>query len=151
MFSEKGIFPDGILSEGRILRDFQLQEETFRHTLEVGNDPAIDNDLCNDAAYFSAAVLSKRVTVDGLETVTPQTILDLSGDDGQYLMMLSALLDKRREDFRSQAVGMADGRSADGEAGLPGRAGGEDAPGGDAGDPEGSRGADGAGGRETEA
>jgi hypothetical protein len=139
MFTEQGTLPDGILENSIICQDYTLAEETFRHTLEVGNDPAIDSKRLNDSTYFSAAILAKRLTVAGVAAITPDTVLDLSGADGRELMYRAAVLDQRREEFRSKSQKLADGCAVDGEAGAAAGAGGTDAAGGDPGATEGQR------------
>lgn len=163
MLTEKGTFPEGIIVDGRVLRDFVLEEETFRHTLEVSSDPALAADLGGDDAYFAAAVMSKRLVVEGLDRVivdpdtkretvipgrgmTPQMVLDLSRSDGRALLMASGTLEERRLAFRKEAAGKADGRPGGDETGVQSGAGGDNAKGGDPGAVEGVSAAHGDGG-----
>lgn len=96
-------FPNGITNDkGELCRDFILQERTFRHTLELANDPAIKKELLGSPAYYDAAIISKRLAVAGIDKLTPDMVLDLEGDDGDTLANAMMELDKRRAEFRSQ-------------------------------------------------
>lgn len=95
-----GKFPHGIIHDGVACCDFVLKERTFRHTLELANDPTINKDLFSDPAYYDAAVISKRLSVAGIEKLTPEMVLDLEGDDGDTLANAIMALDQRRTEFR---------------------------------------------------
>ncbi|MDA8428940.1 MAG: hypothetical protein M0T70_06755 [Geobacteraceae bacterium] len=95
-------FPNGILNDkGEACRDFILHERTFRHTLELANDPAIKKELLAAPAYYDAAIISKRLKVAGIDSLTPEMVLDLEGDDGDTLAQAMMDLDQRRAEFRS--------------------------------------------------
>lgn len=98
---QTGTFPEGILNnKSEACRDFILHERTFRHTLELANDPAIKKELLADSTYYDAAILSKRLKVAGLDNLTPEMVLDLAGDDGDTLAQAMMDLDQRRSEFR---------------------------------------------------
>lgn len=98
---QTGTFPYGIANDqGEICRDFVLKERTFRHTLELANDPSVNKDLLSDPAYYDAAVISKRLSVAGIAKLTPDMVLDLEGEDGDALANAIMTLDQRRSEFR---------------------------------------------------
>ena len=104
---ETGTFPIGVINEaGEPCRDFTLDERTFRHTLELANDRTIKKEKLSDPAYYDAAIISKRLKIAGVTTVTPEMVLDLDGDDGDALASVMMQQDKRRSEFRGakQAV-----------------------------------------------
>jgi len=115
-----GTFPDGITNtKGEICRDFILQERTFRHTLELANDPAINKDLLGDYVYYDACIISKRLKVTGIEYLSPEMVLDLGGGDGDTLANAIMDLDKRRSDFRSAQQAAQKAPDSPPEAGSP--------------------------------
>jgi len=97
---EQGTFPEGIVFDGLVFRKFTLEEQRFRHTLEIMNDPA-SGDKVSDPVWYSAALLARRMTVEGLVHVTAEMVQDLSGPDGVELTRASIALEQRRQDFRS--------------------------------------------------
>jgi hypothetical protein len=101
--TESGTFPEGIIVDGKVCREFTLDEELFRHTLELSNDPAIDPAQFNDPAYYSACLLAKRLTVPGIDRVTPELVQNLSGADGAALVTVATKLEIRRKAFRDAA------------------------------------------------
>lgn len=115
-----GIFPNGfITAEGDICKDFTLQERTFRNTLELANDPAINKDLLGDYVYYDACIISKRLKVTGIEYLSPEMVLDLDGADGDTLANAIMDLDKRRSDFRSAQQAAQKAPDSPPEAGSP--------------------------------
>ena len=113
-----GTFTEGIITEdGRILRDFTLVEQTFRTTLEIAHDQDIDKDLINDEVYYSACLVAKRLSVDGLDKVTPEQVLDLSALDSAELTGQIYSLERQRSNFRSAAQAAAEERARAAEAG----------------------------------
>lgn len=101
---ETGTLIDGIMdATGAVHREFTLDEERFRHSLEIANDKAISALATADSVFYQAALLAKRLTVQGIETVTPDMILDLSGEDGDLLMQANGRLDDKRKAFRDAA------------------------------------------------
>jgi hypothetical protein len=114
---EQGTFPEGLLVEGRLYREFILDEQKFRHTLEIMNDPTTGNKV-EDPTWYSAALLAKRLTVEGLSEVTPEMVLDLSGPDGDELTRVSIDLENRRQEFRSTAQAAAEASAGAVEAGV---------------------------------
>jgi hypothetical protein len=139
MLTESGVFSHGIVSKGKWFTDFILEEDTFGHTLAVSNDPDQDwarlagdekKGIAPDEAYYSAAVLAKRLKVEGLGKVTPEQVLALPRADGQLLLSLSATLEKRRDLFRKETAPHEEGHPGDAQDGLPG-------PGADSGDEQG--------------
>ncbi len=100
---QTGTFAYGIIdAEGRCGRDFTLHERTFRHALELANDSSIDKDLFADPAYYDAAVISKRLKVEGIDRLTPEMVLDLEGEDSDLLANAIVTLDQRRTEFRKE-------------------------------------------------
>lgn len=112
--TESGTFPEGIIVDGKVCREFVLHERTFRCTLELANDPAIKRELLSTPAYYDAAIISKRLKVAGIDNLTPEMVLDLDGDDGDTLAQAMMALDQRRAEFRStQQVTQKTATSAD--------------------------------------
>lgn len=109
----KGTFPVGIEVEGEFFREFLLREERFKHKLAVFTDHSIARAALVDPAYMAAAVLAKRLTVAGIERVTPEMVLDLFPEDGNELGMAGASIVQRRNEFRSSAGGK--GEQGDGD------------------------------------
>jgi hypothetical protein len=110
---ETGTFEHGVLFAGKYFKLFTLEEDTMRHALMVSNDRTLDykrlagdeaKGIPADEAYYSACVLSKRLQVEGVEKVTPEMVLNLSRRDGQKLLVLSAQLETRREEFRKETA-----------------------------------------------
>jgi hypothetical protein len=100
---QTGTFPNGITNDkGALCRNFTLAERTFRHTLELANDPAVKKELLSDPAYYDAAIISKRLKVNMIDTLTPEMVLDLEGDDGDTLAQAMMDLDQRRAEFRKK-------------------------------------------------
>jgi|GEM_PF-3115572 len=129
ILTESGEFFHGMLSEGRYYKAFTLEEEVMEHTLRVSNDTELDfarlygdeaNELPEDFAYYSAALLSKRLTVPGIAKVTPEMVLRLSRSDGRMLLMYSSQLEQRRELFRKEAAASEEGHPSDVEDRLSG-------------------------------
>jgi len=117
---QTGTFPNGITDEeGAICRDFTLTERTFRHTLEVANDPAIKKELLSDASYYDAAIISKRLKIAGIDNLTPEMVLDLEGNDGDTLAQAMIDLDQRRAEFRKQQQAAPEATDSSGETGNP--------------------------------
>jgi hypothetical protein len=140
ILTEPGAFAHGVLHQGRYYKSFVLEEDTMRHALLVSNDHTLDfrrlagdeaKGIPSDDAYYSACILAKRLKVDGVANTTPEQVLNLSRQDGQLLLGLSARLEQRRELFRSEAAAAAQGPAGDAEARL--RPGGDslDEPGAD--------------------
>lgn len=103
---ETGTFTFGITNDkGEACRDFILHERAFRHTLELANDPAIKKELLVSPTYYDAAIISKRLKVAGIDSLTPEMVLDLDGDDGDTLAQAIMDLDQRRSEFRSSQQG----------------------------------------------
>jgi len=109
----KGTFLIGIEVEGEFHKEFLLQEERFKHKLEVFTDHTIAREALVDPAFMAAAVLAKRLTVTGIARVTPEMVLDLFPEDGNELGMAGATIVQRRRDFRSSAGG--EGEQGDGD------------------------------------
>src|SRR5689334_5945490 len=111
MLTRNCSFPKGaivmVVVEGKedvqkIVRDFVLQEEVMMHTFQVMNDENVDRKrAAEDQAYFQAAIMAARVKIEGVE-VTPELIMDLGAEDGNYLLIESAKIDKWRDEFRSE-------------------------------------------------
>ncbi|MFH1028483.1 MAG: hypothetical protein V1791_10820 [Pseudomonadota bacterium] len=99
---QPGTFPEGLMVDGSAYRIYTLDEQKFRHTLEVMNDPAT-GDKVEDPVWYSAALLAKRLEVEGLPCVTAEMVLDLSGPDGDELTHASIVIEQRRREFRSAA------------------------------------------------
>lgn len=113
-----GTFPEGIITaDGRILRDFTLQEQTFRTRLEIAFDPAIDADLLADPVYDAACLMAKRLQVDGIDKVTPEQVLDLGVQDSSELINKVTLLETQRANFRSAAQAAAEEGAGTSKAG----------------------------------
>ena len=113
LFKELGEFVHGVLHQGRYHKTFVLEEEVMEHTLRVSNDGEVDflrlygddaKKILGDDSYYSAFLLAKRLTVEGVEKVTPEMVLRLSRKDGQKLLFLSSRLEQRRELFREEAA-----------------------------------------------
>jgi hypothetical protein len=66
MFTEKIIFPDGIIVGGVLFTEAILEEEEFGHTLRASSLPDIDTNRLDDQAYYAAALLAVRLKVPGL-------------------------------------------------------------------------------------
>lgn len=114
---ESGIFPEGIVVEGRLHCDFTLDEQKFRHTLEVMNDPATGSKVV-DSVWYSAALLARRLSVVGIPVITPDMVLDLSGPDGDELTRASIELELRRKEFRSAAQAASETAAGAAEDGV---------------------------------
>lgn len=99
---EKGTFPEGIIHEGRLCREFTLRPETFRDSLEIYNDPELA-DRVKDQATFMACMFARRITIEGIDVVTPEMIENLCRADGQELLLAETRLDDRRKQFRDAA------------------------------------------------
>jgi hypothetical protein len=105
-------------ADGKVCREFVLAERTFRHSLEVVNDPSIAKHRLSDPTFYDAAILTKRLRVDGVEKLTPEQILDLDGEDGDILAQAMVGLDERRSEFRraqQTAADAADSAVKDGD------------------------------------
>lgn len=115
---QTGTFPEGIVTgDGTLCREYTLHERAFRHVLEVAHDPDIDKALMGDPVYYDAAILSKRLEVAGIDRLTPEVILDLSGDDGDELATAIMELDQRRAEFRKAQQTNAQAAAGTAEAG----------------------------------
>ncbi len=114
---EKGTFPEGIIAAGMVFQEFSLDEQRFRHTLEVMNDPAAGEKVENPV-WFSAALLARRLTVVGLDRVTPEMVLDLSGPDGDELTRATLQLEQRRREFRNSAQAGTEAPDSSSEDGV---------------------------------
>lgn len=112
-----GTFPEGIITKDGIFRNFTLQEQTFRTTLEIAHDQDIDKDLMNDEVYYSACLMSKRLSVAGLDKVTPEQVLELSALDAAELINKTNVLETQRANFRSAAQAAAEERDRAAKAG----------------------------------
>lgn len=66
LFSEKIIFPVGILVGNKLFTEAVLEEENFGHTLRASTMTGLDTSRMEDEGYFSAAKLAIRLTVPGL-------------------------------------------------------------------------------------
>jgi len=114
-----GTFPEGIITEdGRICRDFILQEQTFRTRLEIAFDPDIDADLLTDPVYDAACLMAKRLQVEGLDKVTPEQVLDLSAQDSDELIGKTMSLETQRSNFRGAAQAAEKERAGTAKAGA---------------------------------
>ena len=114
-----GTFPEGIITEnGRISRNFTLVEQLFRHTLEIAHDPDIDAEDVGDPVYYSACLLAKRITIEGISKVLPAMILELSGLDGTELAKATFTLENQRANFRSAAEAAEKERAGAAETGA---------------------------------
>jgi len=117
---QTGTFPNGIINkEGKICQDFTLVERTFRHILEVANDPSIKKEMFSDPSYYDAAIISKRLKIAGIDNLTPEMVLDLEGDDGDILAQAMMVLDQRRAEFRKQQQTAQEATDSSGETGNP--------------------------------
>jgi len=113
-----GTFPEGIITEdGRICREFTLQEQTFRTRLEIAFDPDIDAELLTDPVYDAACLMAKRLQVEGIDKVTPEQVLDLSAEDSSELISKTMFLETQRSNFRGAAQAAAEERARIVEAG----------------------------------
>ncbi len=115
--TETGQLPEGIVVDGRVCRDFVIDEQRFRHTLEIMNDPA-SGEKVEDPVWFSAALLARRLSVVGVDRVTPEMVLDLSGPDGDELTRATLQLEQRRREFRSSAQAGAETSDSPSEDGV---------------------------------
>ncbi len=93
-------FPEGLLHQDKLYKEFTLVTEEFRHTLDLLNNPAVQTERLADEAYYQACMLAARLTVPGVEAVTPEMIQQLAGADGRTLLSASNELEIRRRDFR---------------------------------------------------
>lgn len=127
MLIEKGTFLHGIEHDGKLFREFTLEEEVMRHTFAVSNDPDLDLErlagdekkkVPPDAAYYSACIMASRLKVEGLDKVTPEQVENLSKHDGQLLLILSAQIEQRRDHFRAEIEAAAQGHPGAEEAGI---------------------------------
>jgi len=142
VFTEQGELPCGILVDGRYFTRFTLEEEVMRHSLLVSNDTTLDwgrlagderkkPPVPPDDAYFSAAIMAARLTVEGIDKVTPEMVEALPKADGRMLLQCSAQLEQRRELFREEAAAAEERRAGAPEAGVPGSGSPGDEPGKD--------------------
>jgi len=108
-------FPEGLLHEGKLYKEFALVAEQFQHTLDLLNNPAVQTDRLADESYYQACMLAARLAVPGVETITPEMIQQLSGPDGRTLLSVSNELENRRRDFRSsiETAAQTDGGPAE--------------------------------------
>lgn len=113
-----GTFPEGIIHEGKLYRQFSLAPEAFCHSLALMSDPDVDTKQLHNDTYFRAALFAQRLTVPGIKKITPDMVLYLSGDDGQELLSISNDLEKRRKEFRRSLETAAENASCDAEAGA---------------------------------
>jgi hypothetical protein len=100
---ESGIFPEGIIADGQCYREFTLTEHQFRHTMALAGDPDTDLTQLENPVYYQAAVLAQRLEVPGMDKVTPDMVLNLSGADGQELVRVATALEQKRKAFRDAA------------------------------------------------
>lgn len=100
----KGTLPIGIEVDGKLYREYLLEEQRFKHTLRVYTDPEIASDALKEPAYAEAAIMAKRLVVEGIDKVTPEMVLDLFPEDGDELGAAIADIRKRRNEFRSEAA-----------------------------------------------
>lgn len=116
--NHKGTLPVGIELDGKVYRDYTLEEERFRHTLAVYTDGKIAREALNDPAYHAAAILAKRLIIPGIDLkgkdpetkkeiviaegkgVTPEMVLDLFPEDGNALGQAGSDIAARRAEFR---------------------------------------------------
>jgi hypothetical protein len=101
----KGTLPIGIEVDGKMCREYTLVEERFRHKLEVYTDADCGEQALKDPTYHTAAVLAKRLKIEGIEKVTPDMVLDLFPEDGSEIGNAASGIAARRSDFRSSAAG----------------------------------------------
>lgn len=102
MIKVEGTFPDGIIVNGVIYREFALAEEVFRHSLEMANDTKLDMSRMGDDVYFQACLYARRLAVAGV-SMTPESVLELSGADGRELLRAVAQVEEQRKAFRDAA------------------------------------------------
>lgn len=114
-----GTFPEGIIYQGAICRNFTLEELRFEHILQIAHDPATDVDRLSEDVYYDAAKYAKRLKVEGIDQVTPEMVLDLSGPNSTELIIQTATLEKRRQDFRDAAQAAAEEGAGAPQTGLP--------------------------------
>lgn len=115
-----GTFPNGINNaQGEACKEFVLNERTFRHSLELANDRNIEKELLVDPVYYDAAIIAKRLSVSGLDRLTPEMVLDLAGEDGDALAQAIMTLDQRRVEFRSAAPPVSKAADSPGQTGDP--------------------------------
>lgn len=113
-----GTFPEGMIHEGKLYREFSLAPETFRHSLSLMSDPSVNVSQLHDDAYFRAAMFAQRLIVPGVQHISPDMVLDLSGDDGQEILTASNELMKRRQEFRSSLEAATQNAGGPAEAGA---------------------------------
>lgn len=111
-------FPEGLLHEGKLYKEFTLVTEAFQHTLDLLNNPAVQTDRLADESYYQACMLAVRLAVPGVETITPEMIRQLSGPDGRTLLSVSNELENRRRDFRSSIETAAQDAGSPAETGA---------------------------------
>lgn len=63
---ETGTFPVGIEVGGKYFQSYRLEEEKLAHKLAVFTDPALGRDALLNPAIQAAALLARRLHVDGL-------------------------------------------------------------------------------------
>ena len=96
---------------------FTLREDRFGDTLEVANNPLTSAKAADSEAYYRAALFAQRLTIEGLDTVTPEMVVELSGADGEILMDAAGRIARRRQEFRNAA------QAAEKKAGSAAKAG----------------------------
>lgn len=111
-----GCFPEGLIINGMVYKEFTLEEHTFRHTLELASDPAIDYKRLDDPAYYQAAVFSRRLSIPGVR-LSVDDILEMSGIDGQELVRASNEVELQRKIFRDAAAAATEGHDSPAETG----------------------------------
>ncbi|MDA8428482.1 MAG: hypothetical protein M0T70_04430 [Geobacteraceae bacterium] len=142
LFTEKGSFTHGIIVGKKAYREFILEEEIMRHTFLISNNPALDfarlagNEKAEppvppDEAYYSACLMAARLTVEGLDKVSPEQVEQLSKADARQLLTLSASMDQRRDHFRAEIEAHAPGHPGPEKAGIHHGGSGEHEPGDD--------------------
>lgn len=99
-----GVLPIGVIENGKLCNVVSLREMTLRDSLKTATVP----DGVDEAQYYpKLAGIAACLTIDGVpqEKITHDFILDLSEEDGEYLLSLKQQLTaKKKEQVQAAAT-----------------------------------------------
>lgn len=92
-----GVLPVGVVVNGKLCNVVSLREATFRESLKAATLP----DGVDEAEFYpKLAGIAACLTIDGVppEQISHDFVLDLSQDDGEYLLNLKAQLSAKKQE-----------------------------------------------------
>lgn len=99
-----GVLPVGVIVNGKLCNVVTLREMTLRDRLRADNPP----EGVDESQYYpKLAGIAACLTIDGVpqEKITHDFVLDLSEDDGEYLLNLKQQLSaKKKEQVQAAAT-----------------------------------------------